>query len=351
MLQARLLGPAPTPTFLALATFACLITTSAVAQTVTGTISGTVADTTDAVIVGAGIKVTNEGTGVTRQAATNETGSFVLVGLPPATYSVAVEMEGFRAYQRTGVVRTANERVSLGTIRLELGPTVETITVAAESVVVNTANADTSATMSASQLNKVMIRGRDFMNLIRLVPGVDQSGGLDNPGGAYGTTSPRIGGQSATDNNLTLDGAAAGDIHIRSAFSAGIAADAIAELKIMANTYTSDIGTNPGGTISVITKSGTREFHGSAYYYKRHEQWNARNFFVNRNNLPNPPYRMTVVGATLGAPLTIPGVINSKREQLFFFYSGEGSRNYLPARSNTNFSMPTALERATSPRV
>jgi hypothetical protein len=254
-------------------------------------------------------------------------------------------MAGFQGYRRTGVALTANERVGVGNIRLQVGAASEQITITAEAVAVNTANADTSATLSTSQLNDVMIRGRDFMNLIRIMPGVSQGGGENAPGGAYGTASPNIGGAANTMNNLTLDGAAAADIHIRGSFSAGIASDAIGELKVLSNAYLAEIGPNPGGTISVITKTGSREFHGSAYYYERHRQFNAQNFFTNRDSLPLPPYRMTVVGITLGGPITIPRVLNSDRSKLFFFFSSEVSRNVLPASAFTQMMMPTALER------
>jgi hypothetical protein len=324
---------------------ALLLTSAAFAQTVTGGISGTVVDAQDAVVVGAQVQVINEATRAAREATTNESGGFVVVGLQPGTYSISVEMKGFQGYRRTGVALTANERVGVGNMKLQVGAASEQVTITAEAVAVNTANADTSATLSTSQLNDVMIRGRDFMNLVRIMPGASQGGGENAPGGAFGTASPNIGGFANTMNNLTLDGAAAADIHIRGSFSAGIAADAIGELKVLSNAYLAEIGPNPGGTISLITKTGSRDFHGSAYWYKRHREFNAQNFFTNRDSLPLPPYRMTVAGVTLGGPVTIPGVMNSDRSKLFFFFSGEISRNVLPSSTFTQMMMPTALER------
>lgn len=317
----------------------------ALAQTVTGSLSGVVTDHTGAVIVGAKITVTEEATGAVRSAATAETGTFVVVALPPGTYTVRVEAPGFRPHERRGVVLTANERLALGTIELAVGQITETVTVEAQGPSLATESADNTAMLSQSQLRDVMIRGRDIVNLLRILPGVSQvTGGADSLGGRYGSFVPNISGTRDQWNNIMLDGQAANDVDILRAFSAATSVDAMAEVKVVLNAYLPEYGPNPGGTISVVTKSGTREFHGSAYWYKRHETFNANDFFLNRSGQPRAVYRYSNFGFNLGGPVYWPGKFNTGREKLFFFFSHEDWRTRIP-QSLLRFTLPTELER------
>jgi hypothetical protein len=330
---------------LALICVYCLTTNLPAQVSVAGSISGTVIDASGAVIPGATIAVTNEGTGARRQTIANASGGFVVVGLDPGSYSVSVSMIGFASKTRTGIVLTANERLSTGNIEIAVGTAAESVTVSSENANVNTETAEVSSELSSSKLSDLMVKGRDWMNVIRLLPGVATAGGGDVAGGTYGTASPTIGGIPNNYNNLSLDGASASDTDIRGTFSAGIGVDAIAEIKVLTSTYLAEIGPNPGGSVKLVTKSGTREYHGSVYYYKRHKEFNAADFFVNRNGLINPPYRLTTLGATFGGPLQIPHILNRDRSRLFFFYAPEFTRSVLPS-SNLLSTTPTALERA-----
>jgi hypothetical protein len=312
---------------------------------VAGSISGVVLDASGAVIPGAMITITDEGTGAKRQAVTNSSGSFVVVGLDPGSYSINVSMTGFASKMRTGVILTANDRLSAGNIELSVGNAAESVTVTAENLDVNTQSADVSSELSSAKLSDVMVKGRDWMNVIRLLPGVATAGGGDVAGGTFGTASPTIGGIPNNYNNISLDGASGSDTDIRGSFSAGIGVDAIGEIKVLTSTYLAEIGPNPGGSIKLVTKSGTKDYHGSIYYYKRHKEFNAADFFVNRNGLINPPYRLTTLGATFGGPLQIPHVLNRNRSRIFFFYAPEFTRSVLP-NANLLSTTPTALERA-----
>jgi hypothetical protein len=333
---------------LCLVALACICTLSSelVAQvSVAGSMSGTVLDTSGAVIPGAIVTITNEGTGVKRQVVTNASGGFVVVGLDPASYSVGVSMSGFATKTRTGMILTANERLSAGNIELSVGSAAESVTVSAENLNVNTESAEVSSEISSSKLSDLMVKGRDWMNVIRLLPGVATAGGGDVAGGTFGTASPTIGGIPNNYNNLSLDGASASDTDIRGSFSAGIGVDAIGEIKVLTSTYLAEIGPNPGGSVKLVTKSGTKDYHGSIYYYKRHKEFNAADFFVNRNGLINPPYRLTTLGGTWGGPLQIPHILHRDRSRLFFFYAPEITRSVLP-NANLLSTTPTALERA-----
>ncbi|MEK7750676.1 MAG: TonB-dependent receptor [Acidobacteriota bacterium] len=336
---------------LALRTFAIVLLAALLAtlvaqgQTVTGAITGTVVDNSGAVVLGADVMLVNEATGATRRAVTKETGTFIFVAVPPATYTIAVEMAGFRRHERTGIILPANERLALGNIELSLGQVTETVTVVAQGAGVNTESADNTALLSQSQLRDVMIRGRDVMNLLKILPGVSQlAGGADSLGGRYGSTSPFISGTRSRWNNITLDGQQAGDIHLLEAFSSTTSVDAMAEVKVVMNAYLPEYGPNPGGSVTMITKSGTKEFHGNAYWFKRHENLNAKDFFANRSGLQKPIYRFSNFGFTLGGPAYIPNKFNRNKDKLFFFYSHEEWRTRVP-QSLLRFTMPTELER------
>ncbi len=319
---------------------------TAMAQvSVSGIISGTVVDTSESVVPQAKITITNEGTGAERQAVTDGNGNFVVAGFGPGNYSVKVSMSGFATTTRTGLVLTANERLTIGNIQLSLGTATSTVTVSAEAVTVNTETAEVSAEMSTEKLSELMVKGRDFMNVVRILPGVATAGGGDVAGGTFGTASPTIGGLPQNYNNLSLDGASASDTDIRGSFSAGIAVDAIGEIKVLSSTYLPEIGPNPGGSIKLVTKSGTKDYHGTVYYYKRHKEFNAADFFVNRNGLVNPPYRLTTVGWTWGGPAFLPKIISRQRSKMFFFYNTEITRSVLP-NANLQSTTPTALERS-----
>lgn len=167
---------------------------------------------------------------------------------------------------------------------------------------------------------------------------------IEAPGGSFGTTTPNIGGNRNTWNTVAVDGLVGNDLGSPQIFSGTINFDAIGEVKVQLNNYQAEHGRNGGSMVSIVTKSGTREYKGSAYLFKRHERWNANDFFNNKNNLAKPIYRFTTLGATLGGPVPLPKV-NKSHDKLFFFYSFENwdTLNPQPVRL---VSVPTDLERA-----
>jgi hypothetical protein len=335
-----------------------LISAAAVgAQTVTGEISGTVLDESGASVPRAVVTLANENTGARRTASSTELGNFVIPALQPGAYSITVTSPGFRAFQRRGIQVTANERVTAGEIRLRVGETTETVTVRSEGELVQTESAQNTALLTPQQLDRMVIRGRDVMNLVRLLPGVSQGAirdggqagetdtGLGNDlGGLYGTFTPNVSGTRAYWNTVTLDGQTGVDVHLASLFNQVTSVDAIAEVKVVQNNYNAEYGRNSGPQINLVSKGGSREYHGTLYWFKRHEQFNANNFFNNRDGLPKPLFRYTTLGGTLGGPVYIPGRFNTGKDKLFFFYSREDWRIREPL-SVGRVTMPSALER------
>ncbi|HET8548523.1 MAG TPA: carboxypeptidase regulatory-like domain-containing protein [Bryobacteraceae bacterium] len=332
----------PLLTFL---TIAIVLAAQAAAQTVTGTVTGTVTDPSGQSIANARVVLTSDRTGESRTATTNDTGDFTLVAIPPGTYSLAVESAGFKALRRTGIVVTANERLALGEVQLSIGTVSESITVTGQAASVQTASAEQSAMLTPDQMSTMMTRGRDVVSLLRLLPGVRYGTDPVALGGSYGTDTPEIGGAPNRTNTMTLDGLLSNDIGTPSVFSAPLSIDAIGEVKALLNNYQAEYAGNGGAVINIVTKSGTRDFHGGAYWYKRHEMFNANSFFNNANNVRKPLYRYNTLGFTLGGPLYIPGKFNAQRQWLFGFLSFEDWRIRDP-QALRQVTVPTALERA-----
>ncbi len=276
-------------------------------QSSTGTILGTVLDAQGSAVSGASVVVINEGTGDQRPGATDSTGNFVVPNLQPGTYTAKVESTGFQKYQKQGNVLSASERLSLGTIQLSVGAVTETINVTAEAAIVQSASSESSAVLTSQQLESVTQRGRNVVGFLRLLPGVNTSGESEalHGAGSIGTGLPNIGGIRSGALTIGVDGQQGQDNGSSNTYTTSVSLDAIAEVKVLLNNYQAEYGRNGGAVVNVVSKSGTREFHGSAYWYKRHEMFNAQNFFNNASipPTPKPRYRYLTEGLTFGGPV------------------------------------------------
>ena len=312
----------------------------AAAQSVSGSISGTVVDQSHQVIPGATVTLTDEQTGGARTTITTDTGAFVFSAVQPARYTLRIDMQGFRPVERKNIVLPANERLSIGTVPLDIGGIAETVTTVAEGSFVQTTSSERSALLTSTQIEMVAVRGRDVMSLLRVLPGVAYGADSEAPGGSFGTTTPNIGGIRNTWNTVTVDGLVGNDLGSPQTFSGTINFDAIGEVKVQLNNYQAEHGRNGGAMVSIVTKSGGREYRGSGYLYKRHESLNANDFFNNRSGIAKPLYRYTTLGATLGGPVPL----ESAKDKLFFFYSFENWDTKVP-QPVRRVTVPTALER------
>ena len=334
----------PTMRFLSLLLVLAAVPPSTFSQTVSGSITGSVLDSTGNVIPSALVKLLSERTGEERTATCNETGDFTFPALQPGPYSVSVEVAGFRPYRKTGNVLSAAERLSVGNLTLTVGAVTESVTVAAQAVTVQTSSTEHSALIGARQLEQISIRGRDVVSMLRILPGVSQTVDTEFLGGSFGTQSPNIQGTRSNWNSLQVDGVTGNDLGSPGTFSSPINMDAIGEVKVLMNNYQAEYGRNGGSSINIVTKSGSREYHGTAYWFKRHESWNANNFFNNRNGVPLPIYRYTTLGATLGGPVELDRIWKSTKDKVFFFYSFEKSEVKNP-QGVRQVTVPAQLER------
>lgn len=316
-------------------------TNTASGQTITGSLTGTVHDSGGLAIAGAEVSIRHTATGVLRQTRTNELGDFFFGSVTPGTYTLAVTQQGFKRLEKTNIVVSSLETVSLGILSLEVGQVTESVTVSAAVAQVQTASAERSGTITSSQVDNVLIRGRNVMSLLQLLPGVVDSG---QPESISRDWNINVNGNRRNTSSVSLDGMALNAIGNNFNATVSVSQDAVAEVKILLSNYQAEFGRMSGANIQIVTKSGTKDFRGLASYFKRHEQFNANNFFNNMLGQPRPRYRYNTWNYNVGGPVTIPGVFNRNREKLFFFWSQE----FWPIRVNrpiAQLTVPTALER------
>jgi hypothetical protein len=315
------------------------------AQGLTGQISGTLNDPNGGVVPGAKVEVTNQETALVRTVMSDNEGNFVATQLLPGTYSIAVTAAGFKKFEKRNVVLTATERIDVHKLELEVGDVNQTVTVTGEQAFVKTESAERAGLIDEQQIQGIALKGRDYMGLVRLLPGVVDTANREAPGW-NNLVGVNINGSRTGTLNLTLDGVSSLDTGSQQGPYLAPGLDAIGEVKVLLTNYQAEYGRSSGGTINVVIKNGTRDFHGSGFYFKRHEQFNANEFFNNLRNQPKPLYRFNYWGGTIGGPVIIPGThFNKNRDKLFFFWSQEYlPRNY-PTRQGT-ITYPTALERA-----
>ena len=311
-------------------------------QGLTGSISGTVTDPSGSAIPDADVTVTNVATSQTRQTKSDASGDFVFTQLLPGTFRVVVSAQGFKRYEEDNVIVSSTERVVLKRIELQVGDVTQTIEVKAEAARLQTQSAERSGLISLDQTQSVPLKGRDYLGLLKLLPGVIDTQNRNAPGWNNLSSVSVNGGRTGT-LNLTLDGVSSLDTGSMTGPYLAPSVDAVAEIKVLLSNYQAEYGRSSGGTINTIIKSGSKDFHGGAYYFLRNEALNANEFFRNRDKLARPQYRFNYPGYFIGGPVTI-GKFNKNRDKLFFFWSQE----FLPRKYPTSLqrrTFPTAAER------
>lgn len=316
--------------------------TLVMAQTTSGSLSGVVTDAHGAAIFGAKAKVTSASRGELSTANTEEDGRFVFPQLEPGQYTLRVEASGFKPFEKA-IVLNANDKISAGTITLDVGAVSETVTVTAAGIELQTESAERGAAIKGQQIENIAINGRSYLALTGLATGIVNTNSYAVAGHA-GLSNIFVNGARGNQNNLTLDGVGNVDTGNNGDQLATVSIDAVSEFKILTADYQAEYGRSSGAQISVVTKSGTREFHGSGYLFHRHEGLNANNWRNNRDELPRNFFRFNNFGYTVGGPLYVPKVFNTHKDKLFFFWSQEYQRQLRP-QNERRIRVPTALER------
>jgi hypothetical protein len=316
------------------------------AQSISGSIVGSVADSSGLAVAGASVVLTQPATAAKRQSPTDAGGRFVFPGLQPGEYTVTVEMKGFKKLEKRSINLTAAETLPLGELRLEVGAITESVEVSAQGTPVQTASAERAGVITGSQVDTLAIRGRNITSVLQLLPGVVDT---SDPEQIQSSWAINAQGNRLNTNNLSLDGATLNAIGNNNNSVVNVSMDAVAEVKVLLTNYQAEYGRMSGANIQIVTKSGSRDFHGLGSFFKRHEEFNANTFFNNRTvikgvGLPKPRYRYNTWNYNIGGPVFIPGRFNRNREKLFFFWSQE----YWPLQTTgplTQLTVPTALER------
>ena len=311
------------------------------AQSITGSIAGTVVDSSQTAVPGAAVTLTHLATGAERKATTNEIGRFVFGSLQRGVYDLRIEAAGFKRLDHRDINLTATENLALGNLALEVGALTEAVEVAAQGTPVQTESAERSGVLTSSQVETLAIRGRNVMSLLSLLPGVVDLGEAEQ---LQHNWTIHVQGNRNNTNNVSLDGATLNAFGNQFNSVVNIGMDAVAEVKVLMTNYQAEYGRLSGANVHIVSKSGTRHFHGLGSYWKRHEQFNANEFFNNLLGMPKPRYRFNTWNYNLGGPVYVPGAFNRNRDRLFFFWSQE----FWPQITTTGINyrtMPGAPER------
>ena len=334
---------------LALAIVAFTIPAVLGAQGLTGQISGILTDASGGVLPGVTVTIRNVGTGLTRETVTGADGRFVFPDLLAGTFDLTVSMQGFKTYEQKGIELASTERVALRTIALDVGGVAETVTVAAEAVQVQTTSGARSGLITRDNIEDIALKGRDFAGMLKLLPGVIDTRNREAPGWEN-MNNLSINGR--TSFNFSYDGVTNKDTGQNGANYAAPGLDSIAEIRVQTSNFQAEYGRSSGATITVVTRSGSRDFHGSAAFYKRDDKWNGneyqRRILCNQGQTAQckpPLYTFDNTAWTIGGPVLLPKTnFNRDRNKLFFFWSQDILSRTDPGNLNQR-RVPTALER------
>jgi hypothetical protein len=315
-----------------------MLATTALAQDVTGALSGTVTDTSGAVVAGATVLVTNSQQGtVVFQAKTSESGAYTAPALQAGTYNIRVEANGFKRAEVTGVTLQVRQRAQIN-VTLAVGDVAETINVVGEGLgQLEAESSAMGAVINTTQVKDLPMPNRNILNLLTLV------GGVSSGGAATGINASQlsINGSRTLNSEFAVDG-----VSVVSGSTGGVgrmpSTEAIREFRVLTSGYTAEYGRTSGGFVSVVSDSGNNDFHGSLYEYFRNEKLNANNYFRNLRGQERQTDRYNQFGGKFGGPLVIPKLYNGK-DRSFFFFNYEGLRRLSPF--NNLSTLPTAAQR------
>ncbi|HTY85570.1 MAG TPA: carboxypeptidase regulatory-like domain-containing protein [Silvibacterium sp.] len=292
----------------------------------TCTLTGTVYDSSGAVVPGAKIQLILRSSNISRTTEANDVGFFSFVGIPVGTYDLRVESKGFSSFVQTGIVLHIDDQIDLKKIALKAAGTTEEVRVSgAPTDVIPVSSGDVSYTLTDKQVDNLAIVGRNAVELVKLLPGAQNSGGWNGPYNGE-TAAFNSGAGAYTVNGTRFDQMAVvsdGGSVIDHGFNGGAMVtpnvEAVQEVKVETAAFSAE---NPNGPIvmSSVTKSGTKEFHGSGYYSIRDGSMNANDWQNNYLGLARPDSRYQYPGFTIGGPVLFPGTnFNHNRDKLFFF--------------------------------
>ena len=307
------------------------------AQTLYGSITGTVSDQQGAAIPGATVMASNTGTGLQVSAVTDTDGNYTFRNLLPGIYDLSASLEGFRELKQTGLRVSAGNPVRIE-LKLEVGALAETVNVVSETTLLQTEKADLSTEISSKEIvNLPLGQFRNYQKLIDLVPGATpsqfQNAEIDTPGRSLRTW---VNGTQPNSNATRIDGAVSVNIWLPHHVGYVSSAETIDTVNVSSNSFDADQGMAGGAATTLVTKSGTNQLRGSVFWFRNQENFNANTLLNNFGNLPKTDLSKNIFGGTLGGPII--------KNKLFFF--GAWERYSRTESYNQNVAVPTAKMRA-----
>ena len=305
------------------------------AQKFTGTIRGAVTDPSGAVLPDAEVIITNDGTGETRTVKTNDQGEYVAPELLAGVYTVTVKKANFKEAVSKGVeLHVASTAVANAV--LQVGSTNEQVMVEANAVQVETSTGVVGNVVEGNEVRELPLNGRSFVQLTQLMPGVSPQANFSSKNkGLMAGVDFSVNGNSTTGNLFLVDGVNDNDIGSNRTILVYPSVDAIQEFKMLRNSYGPEYGQAMGAVVNIITRGGTNQFHGGAFYFGRNDKLNATDYFNNLHGVPKDVLRRNDFGYNLGGPIV--------KDKLFFFWSQEWNRELRGAQRSAN--VPTAAEK------
>ena len=318
-----------------------LLCAALVAQEFRSTLSGRVTDPTGAAVPNAKVIATETETGAKSETIASAEGEYTLPFLTPGPYAITVEAAGFKMYKQSGIQVGTNQKLSVD-VKLQVGSQSESVTITADADLLSTATASVGQVISSAQIASMPMNGRTALTLAQLAYGVTPSSDprFTRPFDNAGPSGFSMGGGQSQTNELLLDGAPDMTRNRRVAYNPPV--DAVSEVKVEAFQPDAAYGNTAGGTVNVVMKGGTNQFHGSLYEFNQVSALKATDFFTNAASQKKAVTRFNQYGGSIGGPIWIPKIINGKNK-LFFFFSYEGIKQSSP--EPTFATIPTLAQR------
>jgi hypothetical protein len=302
-----------------------LAAAGALGQTGTTSLTGVVTDKSGATITGARVALTNAEQGFHRETNTGTAGEYEFLSLPPGSYVLTVEMTGFRKFEQTNLQLLVNSPAT-SNVKMEIGTALQTVEVSGQAVTLNTTDASLGNAFDENQIKQLPMEGRNVPDLLSLQAGVAYTGNRTDINTDNDTRSGAVNGAHSDQSNITLDGVDVNSDTKGYAFTSvlPVTADSVQEFRVTTSNYNADEGRSSGAQVSLVTKSGTNDFHGSIYEYNRNTLTSANDYFIKQAQLesgePNQALQLirNNFGASLGGPII--------KQRLFFFVNYEGER-------------------------
>ncbi|HEY1948182.1 MAG TPA: carboxypeptidase regulatory-like domain-containing protein [Bryobacteraceae bacterium] len=288
------------------------------AQVFSGSLTGVIADESGAVVPGAKALLTDQDKGFTYTAVSDAQGRYVLRNLPPGRYELAVTFAGMEPYDQKGIVLSVGQNAQAD-VHFRIKGALQTVEVGAAATLLQTQDASTGQLVNQKFINDLPLTSRSVYNLAALSPGVTQAAGSSFGLNAGATNFVSNGGRNST-SDIVMDGVSQTNQENNGGVTTALytpPVDAVQEFKVQQNTYTAEVGFGGTTVINVITKSGTNQFHGSAYEFLQNSDLNANNFFNNKNGVGISPKKQNQFGGTLGGPI--------RKDKFFFFVDYQGT--------------------------